>query len=404
MSLNRRSFLTGAAALGCSAAASPLVTPMAFAAAPWDSRLVVVILRGGMDGLDVVRPLGDREFAALRGADAGAGSQDLDGFFALHPALSGLMPLWQAGDLAFAHAVSTPYRDRRSHFDGQDLLEAGAGFAEGAPLPRDGWLNRMLQVVPGVEAETAFAIGREDLRVLSGAAPVSNWAPDTRLGLSPQAELLLTHLYEGDPLFEPAAAEAIALSAATSGPGPVPESDPGMMAMSEMASDGPGRGHLQIAEFAVERLRGDARVAAFSLNGWDTHARQHRSLPRALGQLSDVVRALHLGLGPVWEKTAVVAMTEFGRTARRNGTDGTDHGTGGAMLLAGGAIRGGVVHADWPGLAEGGLYDRRDLMPTADVRAYAAAVMQGLIGLDRAALEEAIFPGLRMEGLGRVTL
>lgn len=408
--MTRRRLLARGLALGCSAAASPFVTPVALAAAPWEARLVVVILRGGMDGLDVVRPVGDPGFAALRPGDADdAGAIPLTGPFALHPALASLEPMWQRGALAVAHAVSTPYRDRRSHFDGQDLLEAGAGFAPGAPRARDGWLNRMLQAVPGVEARTAFAVGREDLLLLSGDAPVANWAPETRLALSPQAEGLLARLYETDPLFHDAAAEAIALTGAM-------DTSPALAdmmgegedaaAMAEMMA-GPGggaTGHLALAEFTAQQLRGDSRIAAFSLNGWDTHRNQAGALPRALGRLADVLRALELGLGPVWDSTAVLAMTEFGRTARPNGTRGTDHGTGGAMLMAGGALRGGRVHTLWPGLSEADLHDRRDLRPTEDVRAYAAAAMQGLFGLDRAVLEGAVFPGLDMSRAGPVVL
>lgn len=177
MQISRRSLLARSAVLGCSLAASPLLTPVSFAAAPWEQRLVVIILRGGMDALDVVQPYGDPDYAALRkslSGGPGAGAADLDGFFALHPGLAPLLPLWQRGELGFVQAVSTPYRDRRSHFDGQDLLEAGTaalGRAEG------GWLNRMLQQMPGVEARTAFAIGQERMLMLEGAAPVSHWAP-----------------------------------------------------------------------------------------------------------------------------------------------------------------------------------------------------------------------------------
>jgi len=182
--LNRRAFLTG---LACTAAASPLLTPVTFANGTWDNRLVVIILRGGMDGLDALRPYGDRDFALLKGradqAQIGEG-QDLDGFFALNPALAGLMPLWNAGDLGFAHAVSTPYRDKRSHFDGQDLLEAGGADLNGNL--RDGWLNRLLQSYPAVQSETAYAVGRGDMLLMKGAAPVANWSPDAGLyGLTP---------------------------------------------------------------------------------------------------------------------------------------------------------------------------------------------------------------------------
>ena len=329
-SLSRRRFLGRAGMIGCSLAASPLLTPVTFASAPWDTRLVVIILRGGMDGLDVVRPLGDPAFAALRpGLNTGTPALDLDGYFALHPGLAPLMPMWQAQELGFVHAVSTPYRDRRSHFDGQDILEAGTeGTASGA---RGGWLNRMLQQVPQARADTAFAIGNGDIRVLDGAAPVANWAPEANLRLSPQSMRLAELIMEDDAAMHAALAEAQVLAQETSG---------------QAAG---GQRHNRIAQFAVSRLKAEARVAAFSLGGWDTHRRQDRALPRSLRSLSDTLLTLKSGLGgDLWGKTAVVAMTEFGRTARENGTGGTDHGTGGLMIMAGGAIRGGVCMAAGP--------------------------------------------------------
>ncbi|WP_424984927.1 DUF1501 domain-containing protein [Microbulbifer sp. S227A] len=376
--MSRRAFLGQSALIGCSLAASPLLTPVSFAAAPWDTRLVVIVLRGGMDGLDVVRPHGAPEFAALRGGltDADKARRlDLDGFFALNPALAPLMPLWQQEDLGFVHAVSTPYRDKRSHFDGQDLLEAGTPTLSGA---RDGWLNRMLGQLPGVEPRTAFAIGHGEMKLLDGPVAVADWAPDADLAISPQAMQLAELVMQQDPAFHAALAEAMMLS----GSGGAAER---------------GKPHVKVAEFAAEQLSGDTRVASFSINGWDTHRQQGRNLRRALERLSDTILALRSGLGPeIWGKTAIVAMTEFGRTVRINGTGGTDHGTGGAMVLAGGAIRGGRVLGDWPGLDEADLYDRRDLMPTGDVRAPAAWLMRGLAGLDRSALERVVFPGLDM--------
>lgn len=374
--LSRRQLLTRASVVGCSLAASPLLTPVTFASAPWDTRLVVIILRGGMDGLDVVRPVGDPAFAALRpGLNASGRGLDLDGFFALHPALAPLMPLWRAQELGFFHAVSTPYRDRRSHFDGQDMLEAGTDRVQGGV--RDGWLNRMLQQVPGLQADTAYAIGNNDVRVLDGSAPVANWAPDAHLGLSPQAMRLAELVMADDPALHAALAEAQMLSTGT----------------NPVASK--GRPHAKIAAFAASRLQHDARVAAFSLGGWDTHRRQDRNMARSLRQLSETLLTLRSGLGAdVWGKTAIVAMTEFGRTARENGSGGTDHGTAGAMILAGGAVRGGQVYREWPGLDTAALYQERDLMPTADVRAPVAWIMRGLLGLDRAVLEGAVFPGL----------
>ncbi|MGJ8557562.1 MAG: DUF1501 domain-containing protein [Sulfitobacter geojensis] len=374
--LSRRDILTRAGVIGCSLAASPLLTPVTFASAPWDTRLVVIILRGGMDGLDVVRPVGDPAYAALRPRlGQGKSGLDLDGYFALHPALAALMPLWRAQELGFCHAVSTPYRDKRSHFDGQDMLEAGTDTLEGGV--RDGWLNRMLQQVPGIRADTAYAIGNNDIRVLDGAAPVADWAPDARLGLSPQAMRLAELVMEDDPALHAALAEAQMLSAGSA------------------TTRAKGQPHARIAAFAASRLKNDARVAAFSLGGWDTHRRQDRALPRSLAHLSETLLTLRSGLGAkVWGKTAVVAMTEFGRTARENGTGGTDHGTAGVMVLAGGAVRGGQVYTDWPGLAENELYQERDLMPTADVRAPVAWIMRGLLGLERSVLEGAVFPGL----------
>lgn len=401
---SRRVFLTRSLALGCSLAASPLVTPVTLASAPWPNRLVVIILRGGLDGLDAVRPVGAPEFAAWRAPllqEPVPDATDLDGFFALHPALMPLMPLWRAGQMGVAHAVSTPYRDKRSHFDGQDLLEAGTQ-ALGREGARDGWLNRLMQAVPGVAAETAYAIGRGDMLLTRGAAGIADWSPGAALPLSPQAERLIDLVMHDDPLFRDATREAIALSQASLAAGEArgsrPEGSAAMMrAMADSMTDAArGGGIEEIARFAAGRLRDDTRIAAFSLGGFDTHAAQGRGLSRALDDLAAAILALRAGLGPVWDRTAVMAMTEFGRTARANGTGGTDHGTAGAMLLFGGALRGGRVVADWPGLAEADLYAGRDLMPTRDLRALAGWVMRPLFGLDRGLVERTVFPGVEL--------
>ena len=401
MSQSRRRFLANSLALGCSLAASPMVTPVTMASAPWDNRLVVIILRGGLDGLDAVRPYNAPEFRQLRGGLL-AGQKDpvafdLDGFFALHPALSELMPLWRAGELSFAHAVSTPYRDKRSHFDGQDILEAGTGASTFVPS-RDGWLNRLLSGVPGATAETAFAIGRQSMLITKGSAAVSDWSPDAALLLSPQAERLLDLVMHDDPLFRDALTEAIDLSqedvAAKFGDEDIDAADM-MNAMQRPGNLGSAKRTSQkIAEFAAARLREDTRIAAYSMVGYDTHSQQPRLINNALGPLAGNILTLKKELGPVWEKTTVLAMTEFGRTVRVNGTLGTDHGTGGLMIMAGGALRGGRVVTQWPGLSESALYQRRDLMPTRDVRAHAGWVMRGLFGLDRELIENTVFPGL----------
>ena len=374
---SRRAFLTRSLALGCSAAASPLITPVTFAAAPGENRLVVIVLRGAMDGLDVVRPVGDPRLKGYRASLGKGDAAALTDFYGLHPALAPLMPLWNVGELSFAHAVSTPYRNKRSHFDGQDILEAGVS---GTDVGEDGWLNRAVSFLPGAHAETAFAVGRNTLRLMSGPNSVSTWSPDSDLDLSPQAQLLLEKVYKQDPVFHQAAIKAQQLSDLTDDP-----MNPGRAARAK-----------PLASFAAGRLREDTRLAAFSINGWDTHANQDRALPRALNELSTAILALKAELGPVWSKTAVLCLTEFGRTVRENGSRGTDHGTGGVAIFAGGALKGGRVLGKWPGLGASDLYQDRDLMPTADVRSYAAWAMRALFPLSENDLESSVFPGLDM--------
>jgi len=406
--IDRRAMLRGLGILGCSAAAHPFMTTVTLAGADGgaplgDHRLVVIILRGAMDGLDVLRPLGERAFAGYRPTLAATESLDLDGFYGLHLGLSGLHPLWQSGELAFVHATSTPYRDKRSHFDGQDLLEAGTSPDLPSAHLRDGWLNRMLQSVPGLQSETAFAVGRQEMRIMRGPAPVMDWSPDTAVNLSPQAQLLLEQVYHDDPLFMAAASEAMMLSGLDLGDAmgglAMSGDEMGSMMMAETPTlRGARLGEAdRVADYAAERLRGATRIAAFSLTGWDTHKGQGKGFGRALARLERSILRLKSGLGPeVWGKTTVLAMTEFGRTVAENGTGGTDHGTAGAMLVAGGAIRGGKIYGQWPGLEEADLFERRDLMPTSDVRAWAAHAMRGLYGFDRGLLQDKVFPGLEM--------
>jgi len=375
--MDRRAFLTGSLALGCAPAAMPFLTQATFASAPGEARLVVAILRGGLDGLDLVRPLGDPALARLRPRLADGAGPALTDFFALHPGAAGLLPLWQAGQLGFHHAVATPYRARRSHFDGQDLLESGTAPDAPAALRRTGWLNRLIQSLPGARAETAFGLGRVALPILSGPAATSGWSPDTQLRLGAQGRALLAALYRDDPLFAYPAQTALTLS-------------------RSLAPEAPGTGPLaevdRFAAFAAARLRAETRIVALSLGGWDTHANQAAALGRPLARLEHLILRLQAELGDLWDRTAVLALTEFGRTAAENGSGGTDHGTGGVMLYAGGALRGGRVLGRWPALAT--PLDGRDLEPTADVRASAGWVLRGLFGLDRATLEGTVFPGL----------
>lgn len=389
-SLNRRQLLHRALALGCSAAASPFLTPIALAQTGGDARLVVIILRGAMDGIDVFRPVGDRDFAALRphlGAETAG--LPLDNFFALHPTLAGLHPLWAAGEMAFVPATSTLYRDRRSHFDGQDHLEVGTAGTLPPTLARDGWLNRLVALLPNATARTAFAVGHDRMMVLDGAAPMTQWAPGTELALNPQAQLLLSYLFSQDPLFADAGLSTLAMGQPD--PAMLDEDDSDPMAPAARPGDAEG-----LASYVAQQLRADTRIAAFSLTGWDTHRDQSRTLLPALTRLETAILTLKRDLGPDWSKTTVMAMTEFGRTARENGAGGTDHGTGGALLLAGGALRGGRAIGGWPGLAESALYDRRDLMPLSDIRAYPAWAMRDLFGLRASDIERSVFSNLDM--------
>ncbi len=372
--MSRRAFL-----IGCSVAASPLLTPVTFAAAPGDNRLVVIILRGAMDGLDVVRPTADPAYAALRPTLGAAMGPALNDFFTLHPAAAGLMPLWQAKELAFAHAVATPYRSGRSHFVGQDALENGTGTEDGGQTPsHDGWLNRALFLMPGAGANTAVSVGQQRLLVLDGAHETDHWFPVAESPLSSQGQDLLSVVNAADPLFAEPFSEALHLARAMDG---------------EKAPKGK-LAYGQLGTYVAERLMGAARIASFSFGGWDTHQQQVKTMEAQLTSLSDALLAMKAGLGRVWGTTLVVAMTEFGRTARENGTGGTDHGTGGLAVLAGGALKGGQIFGKWPGLSDGQLLSERDLMPTGDVRAYPAWALRAMFGVEAAGLQSTVFPNL----------
>jgi len=349
------------------------------ASAPGEARLVVIILRGAMDGLGAVQPYGDPLLATYRpGFSIGPanGHADLDGFFALHSGMASLMPMWTAGELAFAHATSTPYRSKRSHFDGQDILECGAGEEKA----RDGWLNRVVQLIPGATMELTYATGFQRPLVATGSAPFSVWQPGYRVGLYPADISLMEFIYAPVPLYATTWAETIATNQA-------------LPAISQAETS---------ASFIAGRMKESTRLAVFSIPGWDTHANQAPQLNTRLTELADAINRLKTDLGAAaWANTAVIAMTEFGRTARQNGSGGTDHGTGGTAIIAGGLVNGGRVYGDWPGLTD--LYQNRDLMPTGDVRRYPAWMLKSMFGLTDTQLETFIFPGLEMGGCPGVT-
>lgn len=409
--IHRRQILKGGLILGCSAAAHPMMTSVTLAgsdgAAPLgDKRLVVILLRGAMDGLDLVQPVGDANWTQLRPLLSRPDVLPLTGPFGLHPVAGELHGLWTAGELSFVHATSTPYRDKRSHFQGQDMLEAGTGNDIDPELVRDGWLNRMLQAVPGLTAETAFAIGREELKILSGTAQTRSWAPEMALNISPQMARMMETIFHDDPLFRGAGMSALTLDAMLDGEAEMAAAAPDET-MAEAAMTAPAAKPRRqpaaemLADFAVGRLRQETRIAVFSLGGWDTHGGQGNGFGDALGALQRVIMRLKTQLGPeIWGKTAVLTLTEFGRTARENGSKGTDHGTASALIAAGGAIKGGQILGQWPGLGESDLYKGRDLLPTSDVRDWTARVIMDFYGLDRGVMETSVFPGLRMEAPG----
>lgn len=349
------------------------------AAAPsaGEHRLVFVLLRGGMDGLWAAPVPGDPAFADARGA---LGRYDgaplpLQGPFALHPALSSLHAAWQRGELIQLHAIGLPYVER-SHFDAQQLLESG-GLR---PQQRDdGFLGRAL----AAGGRRAIALATAVPLALRGAATVDTWAP-SRLP-DPDTDLLqrVQRLYAGDAPMAAALERARAL-----------HGDP--MAAG-MDAGGGGGASAQVAARAAEFLSAPAgpRVAMLELGGWDAHAGQmSAAYVRRLGELDALLERLRLGLGAHWKRTAVLVVTEFGRTVAVNGTGGSDHGSGGVAWLLGGAVRGGRVLADWPGLAPAQRFEGRDLRATTDLRALLHGVLHEHLQLPRAALDTTVLPGV----------
>jgi uncharacterized protein (DUF1501 family) len=386
--LPRRTFMAGAG-LSLLAAAAPRAV---LADAPTDKRFVLIILRGAMDGMNVVAPYGDRDYASLRGQIAigkpgeADGAIDLNGFYGLHPALAAIAPWYKEGALLPIQAVASPYRDR-SHFDGQDVLENGTTNAHGTDI---GWLNRALSTMGGGDKRIGLAAGQTIPMVLRGPVQVASWAP-TQL---PEADAsflsLVQAIYQGDKRLSAALADGIR---ATQAADQMLGSD-----KDQMGGNGGGpnlyKGMKVLAETTGKMLAdpNGPRIAAFDAQGWDTHSGQKGRLAAALTGLSASLVALRESLGPAWKDTIVVMATEFGRTAHANGTGGTDHGTGGATLLAGGAVAGGKVLGKWPGLGEAQLYQGRDLMPTTDLRAVLKTVMREHLRIPQDKLESVVFP------------
>jgi uncharacterized protein (DUF1501 family) len=370
MRLTRR-----AALLGLGSAVALGGASLALAAAPTDRRLVVVLLRGGMDGLAVVVPHGERDLATWRAGLVPAGLLDLGGFWGLHPALPGLHRMYQQGDLLAVQAIASPDRSR-SHFAAQDTLELGGhGIASG-------WLNRAAGLVPAHGGgEVALAVGAGTPLLLRGPAPVGSFLPQGAQHPPPDYYAAVLALNRADPVTGPPLARALAERGFTEA----------VLAGAALPTN---RGAFPVLAEAAGRLLAapdGPRIAALELGGWDTHVNQAPRLAAALAPLDAGLTALRTGLDAAWARTVVLVVTEFGRTVRMNGSRGTDHGTATVALLLGGAVAGGRVAGAWPGLAAARLFEKRDLQPTTDVRALAKGVLAQHLGLDTGALAR-VFP------------
>ena len=368
-----------------------------------DPRLLTIVLRGALDGLAAVAPVGDPDWAKLRGDKALAlngatPALPLDNFFALNPAMPNLHRLYKAGAATFVHASATPYRER-SHFDGQDVLESGLVRPGAASI---GWLNRALTTLAPAQranpkARNAFAVGPIAPLVVRGPAPVLSWTPPQLPSAGDDMKMRLLELYRHtDPALARVLEERMNFSAIARS---VSMEEQGQRDSRPLFSTSAVvRAYFeQSAGTAAKFLaRPDGpRVGALAFDGWDTHANDGAldgRLAALLGALDAAVAAIETNMGAAWRETVVAVITEFGRTARINGTAGTDHGTGTVAILAGGALKGGRVLADWPGLRDADLHEGRDLKPTTDLRAVFKGLLHDHLRVDDGALASKVFP------------
>lgn len=370
--MNRRHFVSLSLAGVAVSAAFP-VSPLA--AATMDRRFLFIIQRGAADGLAILAPTGDPDFARLRSlhAEESATGARIDSLFTLHPSLKQAAALHQAGQARFVHAMASGYRDR-SHFDGQNVLESGGK----APYAYDdGWLNRLAGLVPK-EQSKALAFAPSVPLALRGTAPVTSYAP-SRFSDDGNTDLMqrVSALYAEDAQLAPLWQSALdtAGMAGTGGGGARKGADVGKMLAGLMA--GPS----------------GARIAVVETDGWDTHSQQKARLSRQLTELDGMIGAVRDGLGADWNNTLVLVATEFGRTASVNGTQGTDHGTASAAMLFGGALSGRVdVRTDWPGLSTAALYEGRDLKPTIRFENIVSEAAAAHYALDPARVRRQLFP------------
>jgi uncharacterized protein (DUF1501 family) len=357
-------------------------------------RLIVVFLRGAIDGLNLVAPYQEtayyeaRPTIALPRPEQEEGLLNLDGYFGLHPALNSLIPFWNEGSLAFVHACGSP-ATTRSHFDAQDYMESGTPLVKNT---NTGWLNRLLANRPKGQLTQAVNLGKTTPRILQGNMAIANLAPG-REGLqklsvdTPAIKSAFDRLYSGQDdlslayqqgeqgreiILRELATEM--MNASNGAPSPV-----------NFATDA-----RRIAKLMVSDAK--TQIAFMSLGGWDTHVNENGILNRNLTSLGEGLSALIHELGALYQDTVIMVMSEFGRTVRENGTSGTDHGHGNVMWLLGRSLRGGKIHGVWPGLEKENLFEERDLAITTDFREIISSILVNHLQLSPAKLTE-IFPG-----------
>lgn len=378
--LDRRHFLqAGSAGL----LSSLLSARTAFASVPSDNRLVVVILRGALDGLHALSPYADKDYSRLRPviANQKGGSDGLinvDGYFGLHRGLEALWPLYQANELLFLPAISTQYRER-SHFDGQNLLENGSGRAYGA---NSGWLNRAITGMNEGDRRMGLSIGPAVPLIMHGPNGVETWADSSLPDVDEDFLARLTRSYRNDALFMDTLHDATGTL----------KPDMNMMGMEDTSRQAR---ELPLAIQAVTELLSrpkGPRIAVLEVDGWDTHFDQERRLSQLFDRVADGVVDMKAGLGNVWSKTAVLLVSEFGRTAAENANRGTDHGTGGLAMLAGGAVAGGRIAGEWPGLSRNALWEERDVRAVNSYESVFKSLLSHHMGLDQAFVEDQVFP------------
>lgn len=373
--MDRRFILRG---MGAGLIGSLLGGRLSFATVPTDKRFVLMFLRGGLDSLHTLIPYDDKYYRRLRSSLQVEEVLKVDGYFGLHPSLKGLHDLYRNRELILFPASATQYRDR-SHFDGQNMLENGSGRPFGIS---DGWLNRAIAGLNASDERLGLSLGKTLPLILQGSSPVQTWSESRLPEVTENFLDWLSRLYIDDPIFAKALTTARDLE----------KPDIGQM-LRRRARGGEDLEYSAKAAADLLRRQDGPRIAVMESEGWDTHFDQERRLSNLFKQISNAVLTLKSGLGPVWNQTAVLIVSEFGRTAAENGNRGTDHGTGGLAMMAGGQIRGGQIIGDWPGLKTSRLYQKRDLNPVNDYESIFKSVLISHLGLSDNYVMDQVLPG-----------